>query len=116
METRPPEKRFKVAPFAIHATRGLLRDARSRRKTMAILLVVALAMVILGLLGLRPWLEPHEHPLRFIFFWFACGWVILSVLLLAVLDMLLVRAEGRRTQQALREDAAGDSTASPPER
>jgi hypothetical protein len=115
METPPPEKRLQVAPFAIHATRGLLRNPSSRRKTMALLVVVALAMIVLGSLGLGAWLEPHEHPVRFILFWFACGWVTLTVLLLAVLDMLLVRAEGRRAREALREEAAGDPVITPPE-
>ena len=40
METRPPKKSLRMAPFAIQATRGLLRDERSRRKTMAISLLI----------------------------------------------------------------------------
>jgi biopolymer transport protein ExbB/TolQ len=115
METPPSEKRFELAPFAIHATRGLLRTPRARRKTMAVLVAVALIMVAVGLFGLRPWLEPHEHPVRFILFWFACGWVTLTILLLAVLDLLLVRAEGRRAEQVLREEAAGNPPTTPPE-
>jgi hypothetical protein len=92
-----------MVPFTIHATRGLLRDERSRRKTMALSLLVAVAMLIAGLTVLRPWLNPHEHPGRFILFWFACAWDTLLVLLLALLDLLLVRAQSRAARQAFRD-------------
>ena len=104
METRPPKKSFWIVPFTIHATRGVLRDERSRRKTMGISLRVALGMLAAGLTILRPWLNPHEHPWRFILFWFACAWETLLVLLLALLDLLLVRAQARAAQTAFRED------------
>lgn len=92
-----------MVPFTIHATRGLLRDERSRRKTMAILLLVALLLLVAGLTILRPWLDPHAHPWRFILFWFACAWVTLLVLLLALLDLLLIRAQARAARKLFRE-------------
>jgi biotin transporter BioY len=104
METRPPNKSFWMVPFAIHATRGLLRDANSRRKTMAISLLVAVVMLVAGLTVLRSWLNPHEHPWRFILFWFACAWDTLLALLLALLDMLVIRAQARATRKAVREE------------
>jgi hypothetical protein len=103
MDERPPEKRLRVAPFAIHATRGLLRDQKSRRKTMAVLLLIALAMIAVGLVGRGSWLDSREHPLQFIFFWLSCAWMTLSVLLMALLDILLVRAQGRAARKDLRE-------------
>jgi hypothetical protein len=112
METRPPKKSFWMVPFTIHATRGLLRDQRSRRKTMAISLLVAVPMLVAGLTILRPWLNPHEHAGRFIFFWFVCGWETLLVLLLALLDLLLIRAEARAARRAFREEFA-EQTAPP---
>jgi protein-S-isoprenylcysteine O-methyltransferase Ste14 len=108
MEPGPPEKRLRVAPFAIHATRGLLRDQKSRRRTMGVTLVVAVVLLVTGLTVLRPWLDPHEHPGRFILFWLICAWQTLLVLLLALLDMLLLRAEGRAARKALREQARQD--------
>src|SRR6478672_2428425 len=99
-----PEKRLQVAPFAAHATRGLLRDPALRRKTMAIAIIVSLILVVTGLTVLRSSLNPHEHPARFILFWFACGWITVTALLLALLDVLLVRAEARRARRALREE------------
>jgi hypothetical protein len=104
METELPKKRFQVVPFTVHATRGLLRDERSRRRTMAFSMVIAVVMLVAGLTVLRPWLNPQEHPWRFIFFWFACAWETLLVLLLALLDLLLVRAQARAARKALREE------------
>jgi hypothetical protein len=102
MET-PPPKRLRIVPFSIHATRGLLRDQQSRRKTMAFFLLVAVIMLVAGLTVLRSWLNPHEHPWRFILYWLACAWQTLIVLLLALLDMLLIRAQGRTERKAIRE-------------
>jgi hypothetical protein len=101
METRPPLKPFWMVPFTVHATRGILRDQRSRRVMMTISLVAAVALVAVGLTGLRSWLEPHEHPWRFIFYWLICGWQTLLVFLLALLDVLLIRAQARAARKAL---------------
>ena len=103
METPPPEKRLRVAPFAVHATRGLLRDRRSRRKTMTVSLIIALVLMVAGLTALRPWLNPHEHPWRFILYWLACAWEVVLVLLLALFDLLMVRAETRAAKKILDE-------------
>lgn len=102
-----------MVPFTIHATRGLLRDQRSRRKTMAVSLAVAIVMVVAGLTVLRPWLDPHEHPWRFILFWLACAWETVLVLLLALLDLLLVRAQARDAQKAFREQVANAAVKGP---
>jgi hypothetical protein len=119
METGPPKKSFRVVPFSIHATRGLLRDQRSRRKTMAISLLIAVLMLVAGLTFLRPSLDPHEHPWRFILFWFACAWETVLVLLLALLDMLLIRAQARAARKLFREEfskrAPSESSSTPPE-
>jgi len=109
METQPPEKRLEVAPFAVHATRGVLRDPKARRKTMALLLAGALILITFGLFGAKTWLEPHEHPVRFIFFWFICGWITLTALLLALLDVLLLRTEARRRRKRLRDEISENS-------
>jgi len=113
METGPPKKHFWMVPFTVHATRGLLRDQRSRRKTMAVSLLVALLLLAAGLTILRPWLDPHEHPWRFILFWFACAWVTLLVLLLALLDLLLIRAQARTARKLFREEFAKRAPSEP---
>jgi hypothetical protein len=106
MENGPPPKRFWMVPFSIHATRGLLRDQGARRKIMAVSLVIALVFLVTGLTVLRTWLEPHEHPLRFILYWLACAWETVLVLLLALLDLLLVRAQARAARKALQQEIA----------
>lgn len=111
METRPPANRSWMGRFIIQVTQGLVRDERTRRTTMAILIVVAVVMVVAGLTGLRSWLEPKEHTGRFILFWFACAWVTLTASLLALLDLLMVRAKARQARKALREEALKRSDA-----
>jgi hypothetical protein len=99
----PPPKRLKVAPFAIHATRGLLRDQKSRRRTMAVSIAIAIILAVTGLTIFRSWLNPHEHPWRFIFFWLACAWETVLAILLAFFDLLLTRSQERAARRALRE-------------
>ena len=106
METGPPEKRLEVAPFTIHATRGLLREQKSRRVLMVISVVVALILLVTGLTIFRSWLDPHEHPWRFIIFWLACAWETVLAILLALFDVLLMRAQERAARKALREQIA----------
>ena len=118
METRPPEKRLQMAPFTIHATRGLLRDPKLRRIMMAITVAIAVVMLITGLTVFRAWLDPHEHVWRFILFWFACAWQTLLAILLALFDLLLVRADARAARKAVREqvaDAAAQAAAREPD-
>ncbi len=95
-----------MARFTVHATRGVLRDAKMRRRAMALLVVLALAMVAVGLFATGQWLDPHEHPARFLLFWFACGWLTVTAVLLAFLDMLILRGAARREREALRERIA----------
>ena len=103
METPSPKKGFWLVPFIAQVTRGLLRDERSRRKTMGLSLIAAVAMVVAGLTGLRSWLNPHEHPWRFSCFWLICAWETVLMLLLALLDILLIRAQVRAERRSLHE-------------
>jgi protein-S-isoprenylcysteine O-methyltransferase Ste14 len=105
METRPPNKSFWMVPFTIQATQGLLRDRRSRRVIMAISLGLTILLILCGLTLFRAWLDPHEHPGRFVLYWLMCGWQTLLALLLALLDILMLRAEARDARKALQEEA-----------
>ena len=103
MTTPPEEKKLRSVPFVLHVTRGLIRDRAMRRKVIGGLLIVAVAMMIAGSTFLRALLDPREHFGWFAIFWLACGWFTITSLLLAVFDLLLLRAEGRATRRALRE-------------
>ena len=118
MEPEMPKKESSwVIPFSIHATRGLVRDPRVRRKVIGLSLVGSLAMLGAGLTLLQPWLNPHEHPWRFLFYWFVCGWVTLLMLLMALFDLLLVRAQARAAKKQMREAfITGSTVTSPDER
>jgi uncharacterized BrkB/YihY/UPF0761 family membrane protein len=106
METRPPNKSFWMVPFTIQATQGLIRDQRTRRGIMAGALLVTLLLVVCGLTVLRGWLDPHQHPWRFILYWLIGGWQTLLVLLLALLDILIVRAQARAARRAVEQEYA----------
>ena len=101
-DKRPPKQRsLRIASFATHATRGLMRDPTMRRKTMFWTVIVALVMLFCGATFLAPVLDPKTHPGCFIFDWMACAWVTVTVVLLAIFDLLLVRVQARDEKRAL---------------
>ena len=106
------EKPLQTTSFIVHATRGVLRDQRTRRKAMAFLLALAVLLLIGGLTFLQPMLNPHEHPWFVIFFWITCVWFTLTAALLAIFDLLLLRLEARRTERALREKLRSEESGS----
>lgn len=97
------EKPLRTTSFVIHATRGLIRDHKTRRQTMFVLLIIALVLLFAGATFLQSPLNPRQHPFWFILFWLTCAWLTLTAMLLAVFDMLIVRLEARRAERALRE-------------
>ena len=70
----------KAVAQAILSSRGL------RRKALAVSLVIALGLIVLGLWVIDDWLE--EAAWRFLLWWGACGLVTLWVLLFAFYDAL----------------------------
>lgn len=108
-EPPPNEKKLRFASFAVHATRGLVRDQQTRRMTMFVIVIVALVMLVLGATFLGPVLNPHVRPGWFIFYWAVCAWITMTAVLLAIFDLLIVRAkergEKRRMQEELDDEA-----------
>lgn len=100
-----PEK-LRTASFVVHATRGVIRDRAVRRKAIFVLLGAAVLMVVAGSTFLQGLLNPREHFGWFALFWLICGWLTITSLLLAVFDLLMLRAEGRAARRVLREEAA----------
>jgi len=103
MENPPEEKRLETTSFVVHATRGVIRDQRTRRKAMVVLLALAVLMLLAGFTVFQSVLSPREHPWFVILFWIVCVWLTFTALLLAIFDLLMVRVEARRAQRALRE-------------
>jgi hypothetical protein len=101
--TPPEEKQLQATSFVVHATRGVIRDQKTRRKAIAVLLALAVLLLILGATVLGPLLNPREHLLGALIFWLACIWLTLTALLLAIFDLLAVRLEAKRVERALRE-------------
>ena len=112
MQTPRDEEKFSTVTFAPQVARGLIRNQGTRRKVMGVALVITITLVVLGSTVLRDPLNPREHVGFFILFWLACAWLTLTVILLAVFDVLMVRAEARATRKAFRDGiTANDSSA-----
>ena len=100
------DKKLRIGSFAAHSARGLIRDQTTRRWAMFITLLAAMLMAFLGSLFLQ--INPHEHPVWFILFWLACVWLTMTALLLALVDLLGVRARSRREERELRQDLGSE--------
>jgi hypothetical protein len=70
---------------------------------MSAIVAAALVMLLAGSTILRSVLDAREHPGWVILYWLSCAWLTVCALLLAALDLLLVRAEGRAARKLLRE-------------
>lgn len=103
METRPEEKNLETVSFVVHATRGVIRDQRTRRKAMVVLLALAVLMLFAGFTVFQSMMNPREHPWFVISFWIVCVWLTFTAVLLAIFDLLIIRREGRQAQRALRK-------------
>ena len=106
------EKKLRISSFALHAARGVIRDQKMRRNTMFVLLLVALVLLFCGSTFLQAMLSPRQHPVAFIFFWFVCVWLTFTAFLLAIFDILLVRAQRRKLERILRAGLAANSDSS----
>src|SRR5712691_4962954 len=106
----PPNKRnLRIASFATHATRGLLRDKTMRRMAMFWTVIVAVMMLFCGATFLAPCLDPRVRPGWFILYWLACGWLTVTVVLLAIFDLLLVRVKAREEKRRLAQKIMDES-------
>jgi hypothetical protein len=94
-----------VLRLIILLSQGIIRDSRMRRKAMFALIGTAVVMLFLG-----SWLLSEawgrEHPLLFTLYWGACMWLTFAGILLAVLDMLVLRAAARATRRRLEQEFA----------
>ena len=101
------EPQLRKVSFIVHATRGVIRDQKVRRKMMLGCLIAAVVLLIAGSTILQTALDPRAHRGWFFLFWFGCAWLTLTAMLLALFDLLALRLESRRARRALRENAQG---------
>ena len=113
MTDSPEEKPLRSASFVIHATRGVLRDHTMRRKTMFVLVIAAMVMLFAGSTFLQSLLNSRAHPVWFILYWLVCAWVTVTAMLLALFDILVVRAQARKAERLLRGRVAEETPDSP---
>jgi hypothetical protein len=97
-----------VFRFVIQISKGLIRDQSARRWVMFYVVLAASVMLFIGYAVIDAWLR--ERPLFFLAWWGACAWLTLLSVLLALFDLLMVRARLRRDKRELaRRILSGDS-------
>lgn len=87
------------ARFIIQVSKGLIRHQRARRLVMFYSVLIALVMLFAG--AVSDWPDPKDHPILFLGYWGVCAWVTLLAVLLALYDMVKVRAEAQRMRRDL---------------
>ena len=86
-------------------SKGLIREQRTRRLIMFYGLIAALVMLFLGSVFFG-WLR--SYPLLFLLYWGTCGWITLLAMLLALFDLLMVRAAAKRARRQLEDEYLGE--------
>lgn len=69
----------------------VMRNRELRRKLMFVVAIAAMLAVFLGGVVLMDFLM--EHPWLFVIYWFVSGTLVLGMILLALYDMLRVKAD-----------------------
>jgi len=77
----------------------MMRQA-ARRSAMFYLLTAALGFVLVGGILFPDWLR--ARPMFFLIFWLICASLTMIAMVLACLDLILVRVASRVAQRALR--------------
>lgn len=91
-----------VFRLIVPITKGLIRDQSARRSAIFFVMLAALVMLFLGATFLDGWLR--EHPVLFLFYWLTCAWATLTGLLLALYDIVAIRANARREERRLAQE------------
>lgn len=73
---------------------------------MFYIMIVALVMLSCGVAFLSDqW--GREHPFLYIGYWIICAWITITAMLLAVFDILLIRAADRVRRRQLEREILG---------
>ena len=94
-----------VIRITVLLSKAIIRDPVLRRKSMFWIIGIAVLMLFLGQLLLSDdWRQ--KHPMLYLCYWFGCAWLTLTGVLLAVLDILVIRAAARTTRRRLEKELA----------
>ena len=88
--------------FIIQVSKGLIRDHRMRRTLMFYDVLGVLILLFLGSTLFWQWLR--EHPVFFLGYWAACGWLTTLAACLAIYDLIILRVEARRERRRLKKE------------
>lgn len=83
-------------------TRAFVLDARLRRTLMFYVSLGATLMVFIGSVLIDTTLR--AHPFIFLGFWAVCAWLTIAAMLLAIFDLLAVRAAAREARRQLERE------------
>lgn len=83
----------------LQLTRAFIRDQRLRRSMMFYTSLGSVLMLFVGAVVIDGALR--EKPVAFVIWWAVCAWLMLTSLLLALFDMLAIRAAARRERRNL---------------
>ena len=100
----PEGKPLRTFSFVIHAIRGLIRDHKTRRKTMFATVLVAVGLLFSGSTFLKPGPGATCSSGLVCFVLVRLCVDHAACMLLAVFDMLLVRAQARAAEKLLRKE------------
>jgi hypothetical protein len=89
----------KLPAVAIAMARSIASDQAARRRALFRMTLTACAALFLGATLFGFHLEQHKW--LFIFYWLGVAWLTLTIVLVAVYDVLAVLADGRRARREL---------------
>ncbi len=92
-------------------TKGILHDRAVRRKMLFWIVLAALGLLGAGATLLESLLA--GHPLLFLLYWGAVAWLTFTAALLALYDMLAVRADAARDRRELKRRILGEDSDKP---
>jgi hypothetical protein len=86
-------------------SKAIIRDQGLRRRCMFGLMGVAVVMLFLGSFAMSDqW--ARAHPALYFLYWAACAWLTMTAVLLALMDILMIRAAGRTARRVLERQFA----------
>jgi hypothetical protein len=85
--------------FLLAYTLGLIRDSRARRNVMFYTTLGSVLLLFVGAVMID--INPREHPIWFFGWWGMCAWLMFASVLLALFDILMIRAAARRARREL---------------